>query len=107
KMIQAGSHATADERVRFRREAEAVGRLQHPNIVSVYEVGETAAGPFLALEFVDGGPLSRALDGTPQPAAWSAGLVESVARAAHYAHTCGIVHRDLKPANILLQRTED
>jgi tetratricopeptide (TPR) repeat protein len=102
KMLLAGAHAGADALARFRREAEAAARLRHPNIVQVYEVGESDGRPFLALEFVDGGSLKDCLGGAPQPARWSAELVEVLARAVHYAHTQGVMHRDLKPSNILL-----
>jgi tetratricopeptide (TPR) repeat protein len=102
KMILAGAEAGPDERARFRTEAEAVARLQHPNIVQVYDAGEHHGRPYLALEFVDGGSLKDALDGTPRPARPSAELVETLARAVHHAHQRGIVHRDLKPANVLL-----
>ncbi len=102
KMILAGGHAGAGERGRFRGEAEAVARLQHPNIVQVYEVGERDGCPFLSLEYVDGGSLAARLDGTPQRPQAAARTVETLARAIHYAHQRGIVHRDLKPANILL-----
>jgi tetratricopeptide (TPR) repeat protein len=102
KMILAGSHAGADQRARFRTEAEAVARLQHPNIVQVYEVGEYDGLPFLALEFVDGASLARRLGGTPLPPRTAAELVERLAHAVHAAHQAGIVHRDLKPGNVLL-----
>jgi serine/threonine protein kinase/WD40 repeat protein len=101
--------ANSDERTRFRAEAETVARLQHPNIVQIFEVGETAAGdgpervPFLAMEFVDGGSLDRVLAGTPLPPRDAAGLVAVLARALQHAHAQGVVQRDLKPANILLQ----
>jgi serine/threonine-protein kinase len=102
KMILAGEHAGAETLGRFRREAEAVARLQHPNVVQIHEIGEQAGLPFFSLEFVPGGSLTARLAGTPQPARWSAGLVETLARAVHYAHGQGVVHRDLKPANVLL-----
>jgi serine/threonine protein kinase len=103
KMIRAGEGAAAEELARFRREAEAAGRLQHPNLVQIYEVGTHAGLPYLCLEYVDGGSLAERLAGLPQPARSAAALVELLARAMHYAHEHGIVHRDLKPANILLQ----
>jgi WD40 repeat protein len=103
KMILAGGHAGAAECNRFRAEAEAVARLQHPNIVQIYEIGEVAGRPYLSLEFIDGGCLASQLDGTPWPGAKAASLIETLADAIHYAHECGIIHRDLKPANILLQ----
>src|SRR5262249_30218208 len=91
---------------RFRTEAEAVARLQHPNIVQVYEVGEVESYPFLALEYVDGGSLKQSLSGTALPPKESAEFVETLARAVHFAHQPGVIHRDLKPANVLLQTVE-
>ncbi len=105
KMILAGSHAGAEERARFRREAEAAARLHHPHVVQIYEVGEAEGRPYLALEYVDGGSLDRRTAGTPQPAAAAARLVETLAQAVQYAHERGIVHRDLKPSNVLLQES--
>jgi WD40 repeat protein len=102
KMIRAGADAGPDELARFRLEAEAVSRLQHPHIVQVYEVGQADRGPYLALEYVDGGSLARRLAGTPLPARQAARLVELLARAVQYAHQRGVVHRDLTPANVLL-----
>jgi serine/threonine-protein kinase len=88
---------------RFRTEAEAIARLQHANIVQIYEIGEHEGQPYLALEYLAGGSLAQQLGGKPQPARDSAALIETLARAVHYAHTQGVVHRDLKPANVLLQ----
>ncbi len=103
KMILAGAHAADGERLRFRREAEAVAALQHPGIVQIFHIGEHAGQPYLALEFVDGGNLAqRVAHGDLMPAADAAAAVEQVAHAIQYAHDRGIVHRDLKPANILL-----
>src|SRR5262249_47908773 len=67
KMILAGSYASAGELARFRREAEAVARLQHPHIVQIHEVGEADGRPFFSLEYVAGGSLADKLDGTPLP----------------------------------------
>src|SRR5262245_61962276 len=102
KMILAGAHAGADVLARFRREAEAVAQLNHPNVVQVYEVGEHDGRPFFSMEYVDGGSLEDRLKGTPLPAREAAGLVEVLARAVQAAHEKGILHRDLKPANVLL-----
>jgi tetratricopeptide (TPR) repeat protein len=102
KMTLAGSHATGEQQARFRTEAEAVARLQHPNVVQIHEVGEHDGLPFFSLEFVDGGSLANRLDGTPRPPRQAAQVVETLARAVHAAHQRGIVHRDLKPANVLL-----
>jgi tetratricopeptide (TPR) repeat protein/tRNA A-37 threonylcarbamoyl transferase component Bud32 len=102
KMILSGAHANPQELARFRSEAEAVARLQHPNIVQIHEVGEQEGHPYFSLEFVDGGSLAQKLNGTPLSAPAAAELVETLARAMHAAHQRGIVHRDLKPANVLL-----
>jgi hypothetical protein len=107
KMIQAAAHAGPKEKTRFRREASAAARLQHPNIVQIYEVGEHDGRPYLALEYVDGGNLAQQLARALPPARQAAQLVEVLARAMHVAHQKGIIHRDLKPANILLSRIED
>jgi WD40 repeat protein len=108
KMILAGGHAGEEALARFRTEAEAVARLQHPGVVQVYEVGEWRADdhspalPFLALEFCPGGSLEKRLAGNPQPPREAAALVEKLARAMAAAHQKGVIHRDLKPANVLL-----
>ncbi len=102
KMILGGAHAGAEELARFRNEASAAARLQHPNLVQTYEIGQQDGELFLALEYVEGGSLDEYLGGKPQPPRSSAEVVESLARAIHYAHRKGVVHRDLKPANILL-----
>jgi WD40 repeat protein len=102
KMILSGGHAGEEERTRFRVEAEAVARLQHPGIVQIYEIGESEGRPFFSLEFVEGGNLDRKIAGTPLAARQAATLIETLARAVHAAHQKGIVHRDLKPANVLL-----
>jgi eukaryotic-like serine/threonine-protein kinase len=102
KIVVSGAHAGAVERARFRTEAEAVARLHHPGIVQIYEVGEQAGCPYLALEFVSGGSLADQLDGTPMPPRRAACLLFDLARAVQHAHEQGIVHRDLKPANVLL-----
>jgi WD40 repeat protein len=102
KMILAGGHAGADDLARFRTEAEAIARLQHPHIVQIHEVGEYAGLPFFSLEFCPGGNLEKKLAGTPLPPKEAAALLEKLAQAMHAAHTKGVIHRDLKPANVLL-----
>jgi serine/threonine protein kinase len=102
KMIVSGAHASEQEVARFRAEAGAVARLQHPNIVQIYEVGEHDGKPFFSLELVDGGSLAERLNGTPLPGRQAAELIKTLARSAQAAHERGIVHRDLKPANVLL-----
>jgi WD40 repeat protein len=104
KMILAGAHAGGKDLARFRHEAEAVARLRHPNIIQIYDIGESEGRPYLALEYVGDDSLARRLHGDPQPVAPAVALVETLARAVHFAHQHHVVHRDLKPANILLQR---
>lgn len=87
---------------RARSEAETLARLHHPNIVQIHEVLEHGGGTYLALEMVGGGSLGAKLSGKPQAPRETAALVETIARAVHYAHLHGVVHRDLKPSNILL-----
>ena len=98
----AGSHAEPARLARVRVEAEAVARLQHPNIVQIFEVGEHAGCPYLALEYVEGSNLARAFAGMPQSPRRVAELVETLARAVHEVHRSGVIHRDLKPSNILM-----
>src|SRR5262249_56924251 len=85
-----------------RVEAEAVARLQHPNIVQIHEVGEADGRPFIALEYVAGGSRAGRLAGQPLPPRDAARLVAALAEAMHLAHSRNLVHRDLKPANVLL-----
>jgi tetratricopeptide (TPR) repeat protein len=102
KMILAGAHARPSAHARFRIEAEAVARLQHPNIVQIYEVAEQEGRPFLALEYVAGGNLEHKVAGRAQSEREAVLLVKTLARAVHYMHQQGILHRDLKPNNVLL-----
>lgn len=104
KLVQGGGLEKGSNPSRFRKEAEAIARLQHPNIVQIHDIGECEGRPFLSLEFVEGGTLERQIAGQPWPAPRAAALVEELARAIHAAHLQKIVHRDLKPANILLTR---
>jgi WD40 repeat protein/predicted Ser/Thr protein kinase len=102
KIILSGAHAGTEERARFRTEAEAVARLHHAGIVQIYDVGEQAGCPYLALEFVGGGSLAEQLHGTPMAPRRAAELIRDLAEAVQHAHEQGIVHRDLKPGNVLL-----
>ena len=102
KVLLSGKHADPGELARFHTEAEAIARLQHSNIVQIYEVGDYDGLPYLALELCGGGSLEQKLAGRPLPVQEAATLVETLARAMHFAHEHRIVHRDLKPANVLL-----
>jgi serine/threonine protein kinase/WD40 repeat protein len=102
KMILAGKYASRQERERFLGEAQAAAALHHPNIVQIYEVEEHEGCPFFSLEYIDGPSLASKYSGAPQSPRLAAQLVETLARAMHYAHEHGIIHRDLKPGNILL-----
>jgi predicted Ser/Thr protein kinase len=104
KMVLSAGHASAADRERFLAEAEAVARMQHPQIVQIFETGQIDGLPYFTLEFVEGGSLADKLDGTPLSPREAAKLVELLARGMHYAHQQGIVHRDLKPANVLLTK---
>jgi serine/threonine protein kinase len=103
KMLLTGPQADPKVLARFRAEAAAIARLQHPNIVQIYDVGEVAGRPYFVLEFVPGHNLAESVDATPQPVRFAAQLVQTLARAVHAAHENGVIHRDLKPANILLK----
>src|SRR5262249_42264884 len=105
KMVLTGAHASSQQLDRFYQEARAVARLQHPNIVQIYEVGEHDGLPYFSLEFADGGTLDKLIGRDPQPPRLAAEMVETLARAVHFAHEQSIIHRDLKPSNILLSRS--
>jgi WD40 repeat protein/tRNA A-37 threonylcarbamoyl transferase component Bud32 len=102
KMVLAGRYASPKQLARFQRETEILARLNHPNVVQIYEVGELDGMPFFCMEYMDGGSLAVKVKGQPQQPEAVAELVEILARAVHVAHEQGIVHRDLKPANILI-----
>jgi ABC-type amino acid transport substrate-binding protein/tRNA A-37 threonylcarbamoyl transferase component Bud32 len=101
KMIRAGQLASPEEVRRFRREAESIARLDHPNIVPIYEIGEEDEQHYFSMKLVPGGSLAQHLVRFADPEA-AARLIATVARAVQHAHEKGIVHRDLKPANVLL-----
>ncbi len=106
KMIRAIEHAGPTDRLRFQIETEAVARLQHPHIVQLYEAGEVRGQPFFSLEFCDGGTLAHQWKKQRPSPREAAALIESLARAMHYAHLRGVIHRDLKPGNVLLAGPE-
>src|SRR5262249_44048327 len=93
KMILSGGHAGAGELTRFLAEAEAVARLQHPNIVQIFDSGECQGLPYFTLEYLSGGSLAGKVRDHPLPFREAARLVEQLARGMAYAHAQGIVHR--------------
>src|SRR6476660_9064371 len=97
-------HADSRETLmRFRREAQAAAKLDHPNILPIYEVSESEEGlPFFSMKFAGGGSLLEAVPALRSEPRRAVALMAKVARALQYAHDQGILHRDLKPGNILL-----
>jgi eukaryotic-like serine/threonine-protein kinase len=103
KVICTDRPATQVDRLRFQTEAEAAARLDHPNIIPIYEVGEHDRQPYLAIRYVEGGSLNHHLDRFRDDPSAAADLVAALARAVHHAHERGVLHRDLKPGNVLLE----
>ncbi|HEY2908843.1 MAG TPA: serine/threonine-protein kinase, partial [Gemmataceae bacterium] len=101
KMFQPGRIPTDRELLRFQAEAEAIARLQHRNIVQIFDVGQVGELPFLALELVDGGTLADRLRQLPFAPRAAAELIQTLAEAVQHAHERHIIHRDLKPTNVL------
>ena len=102
KMILRGDLASASDVARFRAEAESAARLEHPHIVSVYEVGEHDGRPFFSMQLIEGTTLSAKLANGPLLPHEAATLLIPVCRAIAHAHRCGVLHRDIKPSNILI-----
>ncbi|HEV8231176.1 MAG TPA: serine/threonine-protein kinase [Thermoanaerobaculia bacterium] len=93
-----------DRMRRFAMEAKAASSLNHPNILTIYEVGESDAGPYLATEYVDGDTVRRLLNDGPLPIARAVDITKQAAEGVAVAHAAGIVHRDLKPENLMVTR---
>ncbi|MGE5212349.1 MAG: protein kinase domain-containing protein [Nitrospirota bacterium] len=102
KVINLGQWASKTHVMRFRREAEAAARLEHPGIVPIHEVGERDGSCYFSMQFIQGGQLDEAVRDKPIPGRQAAELMAKIARTVHYAHQHGILHRDIKPGNILL-----
>src|SRR5579862_754894 len=87
---------------RFSLEAKAASALNHPNVAHIYEIGEDRGIHFLAMEYIEGEPLEKYIDGKPLPIAEISQIGAQIADALDAAHAKGIVHRDIKPANIMI-----
>src|SRR6266699_3656541 len=104
KVISLGQWASKAHLKRFRLEAEAAARLEHPCIVPIYEVGERDGSCYFSMKLIEGGQLDEVVRRTPMSIRQAAELIAKVARTVHYAHEHGILHRDIKPGNILLDQ---
>jgi serine/threonine protein kinase len=104
KVIGLSQWASEAHVKRFRREAEAAAKLDHPSIVPIYEVGERDGSCYFSMKFIEGGQLDEVLSRTPISIRQAVELIAKVARTVHYAHEHGILHRDIKPGNILLDQ---
>src|SRR6476659_4221777 len=102
KVISLGQWASKAHLKRFRLEAEAAARLEHPGIVPIHEVGERDGSCYFSMKFIEGGQLDEVVTREAMPIRRAVEFVAKVARIVHYAHEHGILHRDLKPGNILL-----
>ncbi len=106
KMIRSGALASQEEVQRFYAEARSAAKLDHPNIVTVYQCGAHEGHHYFSMDYVDGTDLSRLIQDAPLDCKVAARYVRDVARAIQYAHDQGILHRDLKPANVLVDKTD-
>lgn len=100
KLIQ--GDGDAETRERFAREARAAARLRHPNIVTVFDVGEQDGRPFIAMEFIEGRTLAAIIRDGDVPLARRLELIDALCDGLGFAHRAGVVHRDIKPANLML-----
>ncbi len=100
----ARGESAAEIEARFLKEAKLAGRLQHPNIVTVYDVGRDKDVYFIAMEYVEGKPLTRYLGGEELPLAAKVAIIRQAAEALAHAHEREVVHRDVKPGNILIAK---
>jgi WD40 repeat protein/predicted Ser/Thr protein kinase len=102
KVLLRARFATAEDRSRFHREAQAAARLHHPGIVGIHDVGETEGVPWFSMEYISGESLEHRVRDHPMDSRDAARVVLGISRALQHAHECGVLHRDLKPSNILL-----
>jgi serine/threonine protein kinase len=106
KMILRGELASAADLARFRAEAESAARLEHPNIVPVYEVGECDGQAFFTMQLVEGSTLRERAAQGPLPPRDAALYLAAISRAIDFAHQRGVLHRDLKPSNVLIDKDD-
>ncbi len=104
KLILQGAQASELDKARFQAEVAAAARLEHPNIVSIYEVGEVDGWQFFGMKLIEGQTLAKRIAEGPVADREAVRLVLDIARAIEYAHQRGVIHRDLKPANILVDQ---
>ncbi|TMP97229.1 MAG: tetratricopeptide repeat protein [Verrucomicrobia bacterium] len=104
KVISLGQWASKAHLKRFRLEAEAAARLEHPGIVPIHEVGERDGQCYFSMKFIEGGQLDEVTKRAPMSIRQAVELIAKVTRTVHYAHEHGILHRDIKPGNILLDQ---
>ncbi|WP_319410057.1 serine/threonine-protein kinase [uncultured Desulfosarcina sp.] len=102
KVLRPDRVVSQDFVLRFLREAKAIGRISHPNIVTVYDVGQDHGTIYIAMEYLEGRPLNEVIKGRTVPVDETVGMCVQVAEALGYAHRQGITHRDIKPSNIIL-----
>ena len=107
KIIGLGHWATKAHVKRFRLEAEAAARLDHPFIVPIHEIGQSNGSCYFSMQLVEGGQLDQVIKRKPMPSQAAAELIVKLARTVHHAHQRGILHRDIKPGNILLDHKGD
>jgi tRNA A-37 threonylcarbamoyl transferase component Bud32 len=104
KMMRGGAFAGTSDRMRFEREVQVLARLSHPNIITIYDSGEVTGGHYFVMDYVEGRPLDRHLQGGDAPGSIidALRLFRKICSAVNAAHLIGIIHRDLKPSNILI-----
>lgn len=102
KVLRSDRVVSQDFVLRFLREAKAIGRISHPNIVTVYDVGQDHGTIYIAMEYLEGCPLNEVIKGKTLPVDQAVEMCSQVAQALGYAHGRGITHRDIKPSNIIL-----
>lgn len=107
KFIQSPQFASGSQRERFRREAELVAGLRHPNIITIFEVGEYDGAPYYAMEYIEGNTLKELVGGKPLPWKEAVRYAARIAEAIDFAHRKGVIHRDLKPHNIMVDSSDN